>query len=63
MMRSSTLRKQFMETRVKQNKTLNLDLYNAFREELSRNEVDKSVVKICVPKKVAVARPVLQRKH
>ncbi|KAM7454746.1 hypothetical protein BLSTO_04496 [Blastocystis sp. subtype 1] len=56
----STLRKQFMETRVKQNKTLNLDLYNAFREELSRNEVDKSVVKICVPKKVAVARPFLQ---
>lgn len=52
-----------METRVKQNKTLNLDLYNAFREELSRNEVDKSVVKICVPKKVAVARPFLQRKH
>ena len=62
-MRSSTLRKQFMETRVKQNKTLNLDLYNAFREELSRNEVDKSVVKICVPKKVAVAKPFLQRKH
>lgn len=60
---SSTLRKQFMETRVKQNKTLNLDLYNAFREELSRNEVDKSVVKICVRKKVAVARPFLQRKH
>ena len=59
----STLRKQFMETRVKQNKTLNLDLYNAFREELSRNEVDKSVVKICVPKKVTVARPFLQRKH
>ena len=52
-----------METRVKQNKTLNLDLYNAFREELSRNEVDKSVVKICVPKKVTVARPFLQRKH
>ena len=60
---SSTLRKQFMETRVKQNKTLNLDLYNAFREELSRNEVDKSVVKICGPKKVTVARPFLQRKH
>ena len=60
---SSTLRKQIMETRVKQNKTLNLDLYNAFREELSRNEVDKSVVKICVRKKVAVARPFLQLKH
>lgn len=60
-MHSSKLRKQFMEAREKKNLTLNLDMYNKFRNELAHNEVDKSVVKICIPKQSVATR--VQRKH
>ena len=48
---SSQLRKHFMQVRVKQNLTINADLFTQFKEELKRNEPDQSKVPFCLPPK------------